>query len=134
MRKLLAILLLFGIPVVSLAQMNPAGHRVHAVWKFNYATLPACAGTNTRSCVSGFQVGTWNGSACSVIAEVPNAPQTDGIQWVHASFRSTASGTVPICVWMVWYAASGLKQVTMGVVEGKPAMNANISDFNVLKD
>jgi hypothetical protein len=112
------------------AQTNP-GHRVKAIWKYNYGTLPAC-GASQKQCVTGFQVGAWNGTACVAIVDAPNADIATGIQWVHKDFVSKLPGNQKFCLWIVWFDQSGNQQITSGAVEGQPAANANVSDFTTL--
>lgn len=131
---LILIVMLLGKPTHGQTTAAPKTHNISAAWSFNYVPMPACGPHLGVNCVNGFQVGTWNGTACSDILRVANPASTTGTQNVHVNWKSTEPATAIFCVAATWFDFGGVFRVAAPAIEGtKTEAAGQITTFRVLR-
>lgn len=129
-------LLLFMLAKSLHAQTPPAANRnISASWSFDYGPMPACSAHLGVNCVNGFQVGTWNGSACSDILRIANPPNPTGVvKGIHVNWKSSIPTSAVFCVAATWFNYASQFQVGAPSIEGGGTKAAGqVSDFMVLR-
>ena len=120
-RILVAALFLAGCHVV--APVPASAATVNVTISYNYTVDVECSATVVKDCVSGFQVGEWNGTACSNLATVANATTPSATATTSGTFVVGAPYTnVTFCAATKYIDDNGNAQVTAATLASPVAV------------